>query len=235
MKQDYTHITIVLDKSGSMATLRNDMIGSFNEFIKTQKAVPGEATLTLALFSNFTQWEGWYQTPINFHPLSKVEELTESQYVPNGSTPLLDAVGRAIVETGEKLASLDEKDRPGAVLFVIMTDGEENSSREYSNAAIAAMIKEQTEKYQWVFSFIGANQDSFATARNYNIPQGNVMNFAPTGAGAQSVGKTLSHAAAQYRATPTAGKILMKESLYDNTPDLEGVEKMKKPLTKGKK
>ena len=89
--------------------------------------------------------------------------------MPRGSTALLDAVGRAINETGDRLAKTPEQDRPGLVVFVIVTDGQENSSKEFSKARIKEMIDEQQKKYNWQFTFLGANQDAFAEAGGIGI------------------------------------------------------------------
>jgi uncharacterized protein YegL len=235
MKQGYTHITILLDKSGSMGSLQKDMIGSFNAFVKKQKETPGEATLTLSLFSGYVNWEGWFDSPINFSPIAKVDDLTPAQYTPSGSTPLLDAIARAIKETGERLASLSEDERPDGVMFMIMTDGEENASRTHNNHQIAAMIKEQAEKYNWVFSYVGANQDSFSVARQYGIAQGNVLNFAASGAGAQAVTHAMGETVSTYRGMSLHEKSAGGQSLYANTNDESGLIEKSKTVTEVKK
>ena len=105
-----------------------------------------------------------------YHPIS---------LVPRGSTALLDAVGRAINETGERLAKMNEEDRPGLVVFVVMTDGEENSSQEFSKDQIKQMITHQQDTYGWHFTFLGANQDAFAEAGALGIHAAGVANFSP--------------------------------------------------------
>ncbi|MBC8139134.1 MAG: VWA domain-containing protein, partial [Fibrella sp.] len=115
MKTDYTHITLVLDRSGSMESMRGDAIGGFNTFLKDQQAAPGAATLTLV------QFDDRYEKPYEFAPIASVAPLSERTFVPRGSTALLDAVGQAIEETGGRLASLPEHERPAKVLFVTLT------------------------------------------------------------------------------------------------------------------
>ncbi|MCL4855279.1 MAG: hypothetical protein KJZ78_28285 [Bryobacteraceae bacterium] len=100
------------------------------------------------------------------------------ELVPRGMTALLDAVGRAINETGERLSKLPEADRPGLVVFVVMTDGEENSSKEFTKPQIKKMIEEQTTRYQWQFTFLGADQDAFAEAADMGIAADGAANFA---------------------------------------------------------
>ena len=155
MKPDLTDITLVVDRSGSMEQVQKDAQGGVNSFIKEQAKEPGEALLTLVQFD--TEYEFLHEGV----PISQVPEY---KLVPRGMTALLDAVGRAINETGERLSKMKEQDRPGLVIFVVMTDGLENSSKEFSKDLIKEMIKRQQEKYNWHFTFLGANQDAIATA-----------------------------------------------------------------------
>lgn len=187
MKTDYTDISIVLDRSGSMESIRQDTIGGFNAFLQDQKTVPGEATITLVQFDD--QFEVVYRAIA----LNDAPTLTAQTYVPRGSTALLDAIGRTIDETGQRLAALPEADRPEHVIFVILTDGEENSSRRYSPEKINEMIHHQREVYRWQFVFLGANQDAIMTASQLGIASGQALTFAASPAGTQaavaSVGK----------------------------------------------
>lgn len=170
MRKDFTDITLVVDRSGSMEAIRQDAMGGVNRFILDQAEKPGEAVLTLVQFD--TEYEFVHRaTPIKSVP----------QYVltPRGGTALLDAVGRAINETGERLAALPEAQRPGLVVFVVMTDGEENSSKEFSNSQIKDKISHQQDKYGWQFVFLGANQDAFAEAGAMGMQAQAAANFTP--------------------------------------------------------
>ncbi|MCH5376397.1 MAG: VWA domain-containing protein [Planctomycetes bacterium] len=169
MRSDLTDITLVVDRSGSMAQVREDAEGGVNSFIEQQAKEPGEALLTLVQFD--TEYEFLHQGV----PISQVPKY---ELVPRGMTALLDAVGRAINETGERLAKMDERDRPGLVVFVVMTDGQENSSKEFSKSDIKAMIHRQQDTYSWHFTFLGANQDAFAEAVGMGIAAAGVANFA---------------------------------------------------------
>ena len=91
---------------------------------------------------------------------------------------MLDAVGRAMNETGERIAKMDERDRPGLVVFVVMTDGQENSSKEFSKATIKEMIERQQQQYSWHFTFLGANQDAFTEAGSMGIAAAGIANCA---------------------------------------------------------
>ncbi len=193
MKDDLTDITIVLDRSGSMASVREDTIGGFNSFLEEQKAVSGSATLSLV------QFDDRYEVLYEGRRLQDAPLLTAQTFVPRGSTALLDAVGRTIQATGVRLAALPERERPRKVLFVVMTDGEENASREFSSGQIFDMITHQREKYQWEFVFVGANQDAIATGASYGIPQANALNYAATPAGTRRMNAALSQATAGFR------------------------------------
>ncbi len=163
MKDNLTSINVVLDRSGSMASLTQDTIGGFNTFLKEQKTVPGEALFTLA------QFDHEYELVHDCVPIADVPELNTTSYVPRGSTALLDALGRTILATGIKLAAMKEEDRPSKVIFVVLTDGQENHSKEHTHAKIMEMIKHQTDAYKWQFVYLGANQDA--------IQAGSTMGF----------------------------------------------------------
>jgi len=152
MNKDLTEIVLVVDRSGSMQSCRDEAQGGINAFIEDQKKIKGKANFTLVQFD--TQYDF-------IHEGVDMQEVPEFELHPRGGTALLDAVGRAISETGERLSKMDEEDRPGLVVFVITTDGEENSSREYNAKQIKEMVTEQQNKYNWQFTFLGAGIDAF--------------------------------------------------------------------------
>jgi hypothetical protein len=160
MRSDLTDITLVVDRSGSMQEIRSDAQGGVNAFIEKQAEEPGEALLTLVQFDIEYDF---------VHKGIPVQQIPKYELCPRGATALLDAVGRAINETGERLAKMDEQDRPGLVVFVIMTDGQENSSREFTKPQVKEMIEEQQSKYDWHFTFLGADQDAFGEAGKLGI------------------------------------------------------------------
>lgn len=179
MNRNLTDITLVVDRSGSMQAIRADAEGGVNSFIAEQAKQPGEALLTLVQFD----------TAYDFvHCGVPIRDVPKYELVPRGSTALLDAVGRAINETGERLSKMAEADRPGLVVFVITTDGQENSSREFSKAKIKEMIDHQQTKYNWQFTFLGANQDSFAEAGGMGIAAVGTADYAPQKAAAAWAG-----------------------------------------------
>ncbi len=160
MRNDLTDLTVVLDRSGSMQSCKNDAEGGLNHFIEEQKKHEGDATFTLVQFD--TEYEF-------VHKAIPIGEVPKCSLVPRGGTALLDAVGRAINETGERLSKVDDANRPGLVVFVIVTDGEENSSHEFTKAQVKEMIERQQSEYQWQFTFLGANQDAFHEAQGLGI------------------------------------------------------------------
>ena len=170
MQQDLSEIVIVLDRSGSMSSCKTDAEGGLNSFIEQQKKQPGRALFTLIQFD--TEYEF-------VHRAKPIGEVPHCPLVPRGMTALLDAVGRGIAETGDRLSKMDEKDRPGLVVFVIITDGYENSSKEFTKERIKAMIQHQQDVYKWQFTFLGANQDAFAEAGGLGI-KGAAANYTPT-------------------------------------------------------
>ena len=145
MRTDLTDITLVVDRSGSMDAIQGDAEGGVNTFITEQAKEPGEALLTLVQFD--TEYEF-------LHKGVPIGEVPRYELHPRGATALLDAVGRAINETGERLAAMKEQDRPGLVIFVVMTDGLENSSKEFTKAQIKEMIERQQHDYNWQFTFL---------------------------------------------------------------------------------
>lgn len=175
MKPDATDITVVLDRSGSMEIIKDDTQGGFDHFVAEQAKLPGECRLTLVQFD--TEYEFVHRGV----PIAEVPKLL---LVPRGNTALLDAIGRAINETGKRLSDLPEEQRPAHVIFAIVTDGQENSSREFSLAKIKEMIQHQTDVYNWRFTYLGANQDAIAEAAKMGIDKGHAMHYAHTGRGA---------------------------------------------------
>lgn len=170
MKSNHTHIAIVLDRSGSMEDCAADTRGGFDTFIAEQKKAPGTASLTLA------QFDSLYEV---VHDFADIQSIPPLVFVPRGSTALLDAIGRTITATGARLAELPEDARPEHVIFVIITDGEENASREFNRDQILKMIAHQRDAYKWEFVFLGANQDVIQAGSAIGIHQQNSMTYDP--------------------------------------------------------
>lgn len=193
MRQDLTDISIVLDRSGSMETVRGDTIGGYNSFVEMQKAQPGEALLTLM------QFDTAFDLVHSGVRIADVPPLSYQTFVPRGATALLDAIGRTINETGTRLKSIAEAQRPGKVLFVIITDGQENASSEFNRAKINAMIEHQRSAYAWEFVFLGANQDAIQEGTAIGITATRSMTYAANTLGTASAFTSVSNLASSYR------------------------------------
>lgn len=163
MNQNLTEIIFLLDRSGSMSGLESDTIGGFNGFLKSQ-CLLGKTLLTTVLFDDR------YEILHNGVDAEKVI-LTEKEYFTRGSTALLDAVGKTILDVGFRLSHLSEESRPGKVIFVITTDGLENSSREFTYEKVNRMITDQREINHWEFIFLGANIDVARESHKLGIKQ----------------------------------------------------------------
>lgn len=219
MKQDLTQITIVLDRSGSMVAVCDATISGFNEFVEGQKKAPGDANLTLIQFDTENPYEVVFDRAI-----AEVPKLTAETYVPRGGTPLHDAIGQAITKLGAKLKSMSEVERPAKVVVVVMTDGMENSSREYRAPQIAEMIKHQREVYKWEFLFLGANQDAILTGERLNIPAANAVTYSHSPAGAANVMRATGMNVNSYRRSGSADALL-----YSQEQRKEAMEEDEKP------
>ncbi len=171
MKQDYTHITVIVDKSGSMQKTAGDTIGSINDFVQKQKEVKGNCSYQLVQFDNVVEVGPFFET------IAEAPVLTTETYRPRGNTALLDAVGVTLNTLGDRLAKTPEAERPSKVIFVIMTDGEENSSKEFTSETINQMINHQRDVYKWEFVFLGANQDAIKVGTSLGVLAGGALTY----------------------------------------------------------
>lgn len=181
MRENLTEMVFVLDRSGSMSGLAADTIGGFNELIEKQKKIEGHAYVTTVLFDHE------YEVLHDHVALEEVAPLTDKEYFARGSTALLDAVGRTIDAVGARLAAAPEEERPAHVVFVITTDGMENSSREYTAQRVRGMIEHQQQKYSWQFVFLGANMDAVSEARKLGISAKYAADFTPSHSGVRKM------------------------------------------------
>ena len=186
MNTNLTEIAYVLDRSGSMDPMIESAIAGFNEFLQEQLDTPGDANLSLLLFDNE------FLSLYNSTPLEDVRDLTTEDYVPRGSTALLDAIGLTIESLGQKLAALPEEERPGTVIVAIFTDGYENASTRFTFEKIQQVITHQRTNYQWEFLFLGANEDAIATATRMGIDRSMSAEVQYSRAGVYSSSKSFS-------------------------------------------
>ncbi len=177
-----------------MKRIAGATIEGFNSFVAEQQQLPGEVRLSLVQFNR--------RRDVTFpaSPIHEVPRLDRDDYLPSGGTALLDAVAITIDETGRRLAALPEADRPSKVIVAILTDGLENSSRQFSYVQVAERIRHQEQVYQWDFLFLGANQDAIAEAAKLSIAGTSALTFGASAKGAGSAFKSLSKAAGDARA-----------------------------------
>lgn len=196
-RKNHTEIVFLIDRSGSMVSIAASMEKAFSEFILQQQNVEGTCDITLARFDS----------PVHPSTIPYVYDFIEKdiryvvpklQIQPRGMTALLESLGQVINDTGVRLSSLKEDDRPERVVFVVMTDGEENASKiEWTRQRVFEMISHQREKYSWEFIFMGANQDSIATSKALGIQV--AANFAFDDKGTRASFNALSENIGLYR------------------------------------
>ena len=193
MKKNLTEIVFVLDKSGSMSGLEKDTIGGFNSMLDKQRKEDGEVSITTVLFDDRMQ------VLHDREDLAKIANLTGKDYQPGGCTALLDALGKTIKHISKVQKSLPEDERPEKTMFIITTDGQENSSHEYSYEKIRKMIEKKQEKKQWEFLFLGANMDAISAAADIGIKADRATNYHCDAAGTAVNYEALSRAVTKYR------------------------------------
>ena len=208
-----THITIILDGSGSMGNCVNDTIGGFNTFLSAQKKLEGEATITMVQFNS------QYRILMDMVPLSDSSDLTAENYVPSGGTALLDAIGRTVNRVEHQIEEMNESQRPEKTIFVIITDGEENESREFNRDQIMQMINRHREEMGWEFVFIGANQDAIQAGNGLGVRQGRSINYDASGAGTQVMFASLTSGMNNYRSKGLHEVSSADYSFFDSTAD----------------
>lgn len=170
MQKQKTELVFIIDKSGSMTGLENDTIGGYNRLLKEQKKLEGQCTVSTIFFN--TRIELIHDRTL----LTEIAPLKREQCLPGGATALLDAIGYGVKKTEAMLRGTKKVDHPDNIVVVIITDGEENSSREYRHENIKNLVKSKEEE-GWVFQFLGANIDTFATADSLGINRRHARSF----------------------------------------------------------
>lgn len=192
--KNLTELVFILDKSGSMAGLEGDTIGGFNSMLKKQKTLDGECHITTVLFDNR------YELLHDRSDIQAVNSMTTKEYQVGGSTALLDAIGITIQKLISVQRNTAKEYRAEKVMFVIITDGEENASREFTADKVKAMIEHEREKYGWEFVFLGANIDAVETAGRFGIAADRAVDYVPDSAGTELNFHAMSEAVASFRA-----------------------------------
>ena len=206
--KNLTEIICIIDRSGSMGSIQDDAIGGFNTFLKEQQKESVDRCLL-----TYAQFDNEYELVHECLPIEKVPPLDSGTYCPRGSTSLLDAIGLTVASVGEQLSKTPEEKRPGAVVVVILTDGQENSSREYSKQQVVEMIKTQTENFKWEFVYLAANQDAIGEAHQFGIQAKNAANFSCDSSGMLGMYGNLSKSVSSYRTTKTSSSLSVDDSV----------------------
>lgn len=194
MKKNLTELVFILDKSGSMAGLERDTIGGFNAMLDKQKAQAGECRITTVLFDHR------YELLHDRTDIRAVRPITAREYRVGGSTALLDALGKTIHKIATAQKNTSEPFRAKRVMFVIITDGEENASREYAAKEVKEAIRRQKSRYGWEFIFLGANIDAVETAERFGIDAGRAANYVPDSQGTALNFRAMSETVSAFRA-----------------------------------
>lgn len=195
---NYTDITVLVDRSGSMASIKEAMESAYREFLRKHKKIPS-TRITLITFDDWNPQEVQYMSV----PVRAAEAL---HIEPRGNTPLLDAMAATIDNTGKRLARIPAEERPAGVLFVVITDGQENASKHTTRKDVFERVTHQRETYNWQFVYLGANQDSFKEASQLGFYQGHTINYAANAIGTRNVGEALATNTLGYTSSMFAGE-----------------------------
>lgn len=169
MSSGHTDITVLLDRSGSMQSIKTAMESGFAEFVNGHRAIP-TTRLTLIQFDSNNDQQVVYAD-------RRIGDVPPLFLEPNAMTPLWDALCKSIDSTGVRLAAMPERLRPANVLFIVITDGLENASRQYDAHDVRSRIEHQRSRYNWQFLFLGANQDAILTAQDLGIPKAQAITY----------------------------------------------------------
>lgn len=215
MKENLTELVYILDMSGSMQPFTADTIGGYNAMIEEQKKQDGDAFVTTVFFDDR------YIVHHDRVKLADVKKLTARSYKPLGMTAMLDAVARTIIAVGQKLDAMPEEEKPSKVMVTIVTDGYENASKEFSWQQVQSMIKEQREKYSWIFTFIGANIDVMKVSEDLGIDRRLAKAYGASKKGVDSVYKAMSMATSKVRSMATMDSMSMEDTINEVDATLE--------------
>ena len=213
METKYLKIVFIIDESGSMQGSNDDVIGGFNSFVERQKKEnTGKITMSLYKFNDVVS------LVVDNKPASRIKTLTTEDYTPGGFTALFDAIGQAIHDTDKNISGLPTAGRPDKVMVVIITDGQENASREFSAKAIKSCISTHEELLNWSFIFLGSGLDDFSDAEALGIKY-------QANAPASKLKSNINHIAKSSLMYCMSSEIDEKEMLDDLVKDLNDDEK----------
>lgn len=213
----FSHLYVLLDRSGSMTTMAADVVGGFNGLLADQQAAGRDARLTLVQFDSGDPQE----VLVDATRIDRVHPLRPGDFSPRGGTPLLDATGRLIARAAER----DDRRRragkkPEAIVVVTITDGEENQSREHTRDGIRRLVQAK-QAQGWTFVFLGAGLDAYAEARSLGIDPRSTQGWAPDGGGARAAMAAVSSSMVERRAKLRAGAPVQADDFFDGTKAAE--------------
>lgn len=207
-------MVVLLDRSGSMSSIQNDMIGGFNTFVQEQRE--DDLQKGSSTYCSLYRFDGVFESVFKQVPISDADtvRLDHHNFQPRGGTALIDSMVKCIDEVGRELAAMPECFRPSKIVFISITDGEENASVEFTNTILAERIRHQREKYNWQFVFLGANQDSFANSGQLNINKASTLNFAANSQSVNAAFQCVSRGMSAYKsASPSDVYTLDQENV----------------------
>jgi hypothetical protein len=189
-----TALALIVDRSGSMQYIAGDMNGAIHNLLVEQAKEPGD------LFVNVTTFDDQVEHPVVAEHVRDLVRAGRVDYIqPRGMTALHDAIGRTVTELGQVLAATEEDQRPSKVIVVVVTDGGENSSREYTRGQIRTLVTQQEEQWGWTFLYLAANVDAFGTGQHMGFAKGGTIAYAANSVGTQSVYAAASAAVTRSR------------------------------------
>ncbi|MBJ7288328.1 VWA domain-containing protein [Williamsia sp.] len=191
-------VAALLDRSGSMQSIADDTRGGFDAFVAKEREADGRTVVTLAQFDNV------YELVYENRPIADVPPL---ELLPRNATALYDAIGKLVTDVGVALAARPEHERPGSVTVVVMTDGHENSSREWTNSAVRALITQQERVYDWDFVFLGSNIDAVEVGADLGFDREKSMTYTSSPAGVAAAFESVSGYQGRKRKSRRAGTV----------------------------
>ncbi len=217
-------IWFLLDRSGSMEGLADDVVGGFNQFVADQAEKPGKARLTAVQFDGGDPFE----VIVNAKRISNVPALTSEVYQPRGVTPLYDAVGKLISFADQRIIQRKENDWPEEdQLVIVFTDGLENASRKFDRRKVFDLITDRMDA-GWTFVFMGANQDSYAEGNKIGLVDGNVQNYAATPESVKVAFSSVSRASMEFRGKSRYQRGMDRDDFFGGLKEAEAASKERK-------
>jgi len=223
-EEERVKIWFLLDRSGSMQHLTEDVIGGFNQFLADQTTKPGKARMTAVQFDGDNPFEVIYDAK----RVATISPLTNRTYFARGITPLYDAVGTLIEHADARIVKRAKGGHPlEDQLVIVFTDGRENASRRFDRTQVFDLIKQRMDD-DWTFVFMGSNQDSYAEGGKIGLVDGNVQDYAATPESVDKAFASMSRATGEFRGKPRMGRIADKERFFGGLKEAEEALRQKK-------